>query len=179
MSYNGVENSTLAFIRDSNLTLRSTNFESFVVESTDTRVSVLADNQAKIWTLAAGGAGAVAGGGASSGNSFTGSLAGSVALNTIAGPTRAKLIDTTVTLQAGSYASDVTVLAKDASTIFAIAGSLSLSLAKGGSNNAVAISAGVAIAVNRIATDVDSLIETSLVTWQLDQVGNFLAKAES
>ncbi|MFN9446209.1 MAG: hypothetical protein ACK57Y_09265, partial [Pirellulaceae bacterium] len=179
LSYNGVENSTLAFIRDAQLTLRSTEFESFVVESTDTRVSVLADNQAKIWTLAAGGGGAVAGGGASSGSSFAGSLAGSVSLNTIAGPTRAKLIETTVTLQSGSHVSDVVVLAKDRSEIFAIAGSLSLSLAKSGSSSSLAISAGVAIAVNRIATDIDSLVELSQVEWDTNAIGKFLVRAES
>jgi hypothetical protein len=179
LSYNGVESSTIAFVRDANLTLRSVDFETFVVESTDTRMSVLADNFANIWTLSAGGAGAIAGGGTATGTTVTGSLAGSVSLNTISGPTRAKLIDTTVTLDTGPHRSDVRVLANDSSQIFAIAGSLSLSIAKGGSSTAVALSAGVAIAVNRIATDTDALVESSNITWTTGSKGDLNVKASS
>ena len=185
-SYNGIDATTNAFIRDANITLRSVDFEDFVVETTDTRLSVTADSVGNVWSLAAGGAGAVASGGEQDSNSGSAalSLAGSVALNTITATTSARLLDTTVRLLAGSAPSDVHVRASDASDIFAIAGGLSLAIANGGDGKATAISAGVAIAVNKIISRIEALVASSgtvqsQITWVAGALGGLVIEAFS
>src|SRR3954454_9317431 len=184
-SYNGIDATVDAFVRDAALTLRSVAFDDFVVETATQRFSLTADSAGKIWTLAAGGAGAVAGGGTqdSSGGSAAGSLAGSVSINNVTAKTRARMIDSTIELQAGDSPSDVRIRAADASDIFAIAGGLSLAIANGGQGKATAISAGVAIAVNTIVADVEALVESVTkptgVWWLTGATGDFLVEAIS
>ncbi|MEY2518222.1 MAG: large repetitive protein, partial [bacterium] len=166
-SYNGIDATTDAFVRDAAITLRSVDFEQIVVETADKRFSLTADTVGNIWTLAAGGAGASAGGGTGtgSGGSLAASVAGSVSINTITGHTRARMFDTTIALEAGDALNDVRVRATDSAQIFAIAGGLALSIAKGGTGKATAISAGVAIAVNTITGSTEALVESSEITW--------------
>ncbi|MDB5862130.1 MAG: repeat-containing protein, partial [Ramlibacter sp.] len=181
-SYNEIAATTNAFVRDSNITLRSVAFDDdgFVVETATQRFSLTADNLSHVWTLAAGGAGAVASGGtATTGNTFTLSLAGSVSLNTLTGSTRASLIDSTLNLGAGLAASDVRVRATDDSDILAIAGSLSLSIASGAQGGATALSAGAAIAVNKIVSDTDALVQQSVIDWAGAASGGLTVEATS
>src|SRR5262249_2492664 len=157
-SYNGIDANVNAFVRDADITTRTVAFDDFVVESTRTRFSLTADNASEVWAMAAGGAGAVAAGGnfTSSDGSTAISVAGSGSFNSITGRTFARMFDSPLHLTdlAGSPApSDVVVRATDDSDIFAIAGSLSLSVAQGGQSSAKALSAGVAISVNNITTD--------------------------
>ena len=164
-SYNGIDATTDAWVRNATITLRDTDFEAIVVETTDRRFSVTADSIGNVWTLAAGGGGAVAGGGTSDNGSgsFALSLAGSVAVNTITGHTRARVIDTGVAMIAATdgTVSEALVRATDDADIFAIAGALSLAIAEGGKGKATAVAFGVAIAVNNIGIDTEALVETS------------------
>ena len=184
-SYNGIDATVDAFVRDAALTLRSVPFEDFVVETATQRFSLTADSAGKVWTLAAGGAGAVASGGEqdSSGGSAALSLAGSVSLNTITANTSARMVDSTIHLEAGLSPSDVRIRATDTSDIFAIAGGLSLAIANGGQGKATAISAGVAIAVNTIVADVEALVESvnkpTGAWWLPGATGTFLVEALS
>src|SRR5262249_18099195 len=75
--------------------------------------------------------------------------------------------------------SDAVARATDNSDIFAIAGSLSLGIAKGGKSGATALSAGVAIAVNTITTDTDALVQASDVLWGDGATGGLLVKASA
>src|SRR5262249_46391135 len=194
-SYNGINATVNAFVRDAALTVSSMAFDVFVVKTAEKRFSLTADNVSHVWTLAAGGAGAVAaggtgGGGGGGGSSFAGSLAGSVSVNTLLGSTRARLFDSKVHLEAddaasdaalvtnddsdaGDEVSDARVRATDDSSIFAIAGSLSLSIAKGNKGGATALAAGVAIAVNNITTDIDALVASSQLLWADGSAGGF------
>ncbi|MFL6013428.1 MAG: hypothetical protein ACJ74P_03940, partial [Gaiellaceae bacterium] len=178
-SFNRVDSSANAFARDSSITLRNVAFEDFVVESTDVRFSLLAENMNDIWTLSAGGAGALAaGGGSDSKNgSFAGSLAGSVSVNDIVGDTRARMANTSLTLVNGPAPSDVRVRGPDTSSIFAIAGSLSFAIANGGSGKATAISAGLAIALNKISRKTEALVESSTIEWNDGSHGTLLVEA--
>ena len=92
LSDNVVHATTDAFVRDAEITLSGVPLENFVVETAALRFSVTADSAGDIWTLAAGGAGALADGGSAI------VLAGSVSLNTITGHTRAHVIDTELTM---------------------------------------------------------------------------------
>jgi hypothetical protein len=67
-SYNAIDADTQARVADAVLSVHRVDFESFTVETTDTRVQVLAETTGNIWSLAAGGAGAVASGGNSTSN---------------------------------------------------------------------------------------------------------------
>ena len=103
-SYNGVDSTVNAFVCDSQITLRGVAFEDFVVETAEVRFSLTADNASDIWTLAAGGAGAVASGGTiggGGGGSVAGSLAGSVSVNAVKGFTRARMRDSMLELESG------------------------------------------------------------------------------
>jgi hypothetical protein len=71
------------------------------------------------------------------------SVAGSVSINVISGDTAALLQDSTVLLTTG----DARVRAEDRSSIFAISGGLSVSVATGKQGSSTAVSAGVAVAV--------------------------------
>jgi hypothetical protein len=100
-SYNGVNATTDAWIRRASLTLRDFDLEQVVVETPQKRLSVTADTFGDVWTLAAGGAGAVAAGGTgpSDEGSLAVSLAGSVSVNSVTGHTRARLLETTTTFE--------------------------------------------------------------------------------
>ena len=180
-SYNGVDATTDAFVRDSTIRLRSVAFDDFVVEGAEKRFSLTADTLGDVWTLAAGGGGALSGGGKSNsdGGSFAASLAGAVSWNEITGKTRARMFDSTVDLLAGAAPDDARVRASDDSTIFAIAGALSLAIAEGGQGKATAVAFGLAIAVNSIVTDTDALIQASRMTWATGAPGGLVLEATS
>ncbi|MCA1656956.1 MAG: hypothetical protein LC713_04500, partial [Actinobacteria bacterium] len=195
-SYNGVDATTDAFVRDTTITLRDFDLEQVVVETAEKRLSVTADSVGDIWTLAAGGGGAVAAGNqAGSGGSAAISVAGSVSVNRITGHTRAKLIDSTVSFETtdtdtppdpmdphpwpSDYRSEARVRATDSSDIFAIAGSLSLAIAAGQQGNTTAMSFGVAIAVNLITRDTDALIDTATLRWGEDTTGGLDVQADA
>jgi hypothetical protein len=150
-SYNEVTADTVAEVQDTDLVLTGNAAGDFVFD-------VNALTKSKIFTLAAGGAGSVASGNSgsqSSGSSSTAvSVAGSVSINTISGTTSALLQDSTVLLNTG----DARVRAEDRSSIFAIAGGLSLSVATGQKGSSTAVSAGVAIAVNIISTSAEATL---------------------
>ena len=199
-SYNRVDAVVDAAVEDAQLRLWRTDFEDFVVETTDTRLSITADNATSVWTLAAGGAGAVSagqsrksGGSGSQGGSVAGALAGSVALNDVTGSTRATLVDSDVTmlganpeprgaaLQAfgSDDASDIVVRATDDSSIFAIAGSLSFAIAAGNKGGGTALSAGVAISVNKIATDTEALVDDAILEWTDEATGGLVVSSSA
>jgi hypothetical protein len=135
-----------------------------------------------IFSLSAGGAGAKASGSSSSGggggggeNSTAIAIAGSVSINEISGSTTAALRHSTVELLAGN----VIVRATGSAGIFAIAGGLSASMAKGDSSGkSTAVSAGIAISVNRVGTSASALMEDADVSWA-GGAGNLLVEAIS
>ena len=90
-SYNDVNTTVDAFVRDAKLDLRGVDLNDSTVVTTDQRLSVTADNVADIWTLSAGLAGAIAAGGTGGGGGGSAaiSVAGSVSLNEISGHARA------------------------------------------------------------------------------------------
>ncbi len=157
-SYNEITADTVAEVQDTDLVLTGDAAGDFTLD-------VNALTKSKIFTLAAGGAGAVASGKSSSQSSGSSStavaVAGSVSINTISGSTSALLQDSTVLLTTG----DARVRAEDRSSLFAIAGGLSLSVATGQKGSSTAVSAGIAIAVNKIATSVEALIENTDLLW--------------
>ena len=67
--------------------------------------------------------------------------------------------------------------AEDESSIFAIAGGLSLSVATGKQGSATAVSAGVAIAINLLDTDVSALIESNTTSWDAAGSGDLVVEA--
>ncbi|MEO6651268.1 MAG: hypothetical protein ABIP17_01255, partial [Ilumatobacteraceae bacterium] len=191
-SYNGIHATTDAWVGNSTVIVRDADFERMLVESAAFRFSILATTRGSVWTLAAGGGGAVAGGGNSdsSGGSLALSLAGAVSVNIITGSTRARMIDTVLTLDElasdaaargppENTVSDVVIRATDSSDIFAISGGLSLAIAEGGKGKATAVAFGVAIAVNTITTDTDALVEDSTLTWVTNTTGSLLVEATS
>src|SRR5207244_7515554 len=170
-SSTALASTTAAWVRDATLVLHDFDLEQMVVETPEKRLSVVADSIGHIWTLAAGGGGAVAAGGDSDSKSgsFALSLAGSVSINSIGGRTRARLIDTTVTFETSDadltsaeidpvhpwpadFSSNARVRATDGSDIVAIAGALAFALANGGSGKATAVAFGVAVAVTTAVT---------------------------
>jgi hypothetical protein len=152
-----------------------------VVETTDTRFSLTADSVGSVWTLAAGGAGAVASGGTSTGNSgsFAGSLAGSVALNTVKATTNARMYDTASRSTKADALSDVRVRATDASDIFAIAGGLSLAIANGGRARRPRSRPAWRSPVNRIISDIEALVAASDIIWNDGATGGLVIEALS
>ncbi|MES2099191.1 MAG: hypothetical protein V4569_05175, partial [Pseudomonadota bacterium] len=170
LSDNVVNATTDAFVRDATITLSDVPLEDFVVESAKRRFSVTADSAGDIWALAAGGAGALADGG----NAVV--LAGSVALNSITGHTRAAVIDTDVDLLDG----DALIHAGDQSSIFTIAGALALGIAKGSqSSGGQAVAAGIALAFNDIQTDTEALVDDSSFIWADGASGGLTIEAAS
>ncbi|MFM8188319.1 MAG: hypothetical protein ACKN85_07560, partial [Pirellula sp.] len=178
-SFNSVDSITNAFIRDSIITLSDVPIEDLSQEDYSNRFSVSANNMAKIFSLAAGGAGSVAKEGTEPGNTTNISLAGSVAKNSISGGTFARVYDSTIAMQAGTTVHDAVVRARDASNILAIAGSLSMSMSKGGTAGATAVSAGVAIAVNSIAGDTVALVSNSTITGGVGSTGTVTVESIS
>ena len=180
-SYNEIHTTTDAFIRDADMTLAGVPLDSLVVATAERRFSLTADNAGQIWTLAAGIGGALAKG--NTGGATAVSLAGSVSVNTVAGHTRARMYDSALELLPGdpaSVPSDALVRAGDDSEIFAIAGGLSIAIAKGGtSGGANAVSIGVAVAIDTIVTDTDALVESSELTWDAGATGRFDLEAAS
>src|SRR5207237_1092838 len=76
--------------------------------------------------------------------------------------------------------SDALIRATDDADIFAIAGSLSLAIAKGGtSGGSTAVSIGLAIAVNEIAGDTVALVKSSTLTWEPHAHGDLSIVAEA
>ena len=71
------------------------------------------------------------------------------------------------------------ITALDASSIFAIGGGLSLSIATGKQGSSTAVSAGIAISVNRITSSTTALLEDGTVTWQNNSRGDLLVSANS
>jgi hypothetical protein len=150
-SFNEVSANTLAEVRDTDLTLsgNAAGAETLTVQALVT---------GSIFTLAAGGAGARASGGteSSSDDSTAVAVAGSVSINEISGETKAAFLRSTAILGTGN----VRVYANDSSGIFSIAGGLSASMARNGSSgDSTAVSAGIAISVNRVGTSAIALIE--------------------
>jgi hypothetical protein len=82
-------------------------------------------------------------------------------------------------MASGATVHDAIVNARDASSILAIAGSLSLSISNGSSGGATAVSAGVAIAVNSIAGDTIALVSSSTLTAGSDSTGTLTVKSLS
>lgn len=160
-SYNEITADTVAEVQDTDLVLTGNAAGDFVLD-------VNALTKSKIFTLAAGGAGSKASGGSGtqSGGSTAVSVAGSVSINVIDGDTSALLQDSTVLLDTG----DARVRAEDRSSIFAIAGGLSISVATGQKGSSTAVSAGIAIAVNIISSSAKALI-ADLVNSSLSQAG--------
>ncbi|HND51825.1 MAG TPA: hypothetical protein PLV92_05495, partial [Pirellulaceae bacterium] len=197
-SYNEIEAPTDAFVRDADIALTDVGVHEVAVELADRRFTVQADNVSNIWTLSAGMAGAVAagtsepsvpgggGGGAGGGgsSSFAGSLAGSVSLNTITGDTSARVLDTTVDFAFSGEASEpveraMLVTSSADSDIFAIAGGLSLSVAKGDQSSSTAVSAGVAIAVNKIDRDLEAAVDGADLSWAAGDGGSLTVGAKA
>jgi hypothetical protein len=180
-SYNEVTATTTAEIQDTRLELSGN-------AAPDNTLHVKALTTSSIFALAAGGSGAVAAGQDSSGGTGSGTgndgstavaVAGSVTINTITGGTVALMRHSAALLDDG----DVTVEAKDESSIFAIAGGLSLAVATGASGSSgqsTAVSAGVAVAVNKLSTDVSARIEASRpggIGWKEGGTGALLVQA--
>ena len=115
------------------------------------------------------------------------SVAGSVSLNEISGHTRARLLDSTVNMLTPESPvpppmpprSEVFVLAGNGADIFAIAGSLSLSVASGKQGSSIAVSAGVALAVNDIQGDTEARIENATLDWEDIATGNLTVQVTS
>ena len=186
-SYNSVDARTDAFIRDADMTLTDVPLRDIEVVTAVRRFSLTADNAGQVWTAAAGMAGAMATGTGAPGpgtgggsRSFTGSLAGSVSWNVLTGDTQARMLDSSLVMAAGEEASDALVEAKDSGEIIAIAGGLSMSIAKGSeSGGATAASAGAAIAVNYVTADTNALVESTPISWGNDAEGSLGIKASS
>ncbi|MGH6643642.1 MAG: hypothetical protein ACRED3_13205, partial [Bradyrhizobium sp.] len=97
-SDNEIDSTTIAFIRDSSITLLGVPLDNLVVETAKRKLSLTADDVGDIWTLSAGIGGALA-----SGNQGANAVAltGSVSINTIkGGGTRARMIDSQVQFEA-------------------------------------------------------------------------------
>ncbi|HSB85819.1 MAG TPA: hypothetical protein VLD86_05890, partial [Ilumatobacteraceae bacterium] len=76
--------------------------------------------------------------------------------------------------------SNALIRATDDAEIFAIAGSLSIGIAKGGgSSSATAASVGVAIAVNTITSDTEALVQSTEITWEDEARGGLTIDAVS
>ena len=73
----------------------------------------------------------------------------------------------------------VMIIADDDSSIFAISGGLSLSIASGQQGSSTAVSAGIAVAVNEISSDTIATLEDSTITWDTNHKGDLSVSATS
>ncbi|HUU34053.1 MAG TPA: hypothetical protein VMW48_08300, partial [Vicinamibacterales bacterium] len=165
-SLNQIHTSTEASVQDTAFMLSGSATGAATSEDT-LRVSAI--NDARIFSLAAGGAGAVAAGGSSSGSSGSTSggdsstavaVAGSVTLNFISGDTLALFTHNTAMLTAG----DALVQASNTASIIAAAGGLAFSFAQGEEGSSIAVAAGVAFAFNSISGDAQAVVDGSTLT---------------
>ncbi len=194
-SYNGITATTTALAEDTNFTLDGNAIEwppvgkNLTEKLPTVRITSLAEG--KIVAAAAGGAGAVASGSSGSGGTGGGgeggsiavAVAGSVSVNIITSDNSAAARNAHFTLTGSGLDEDskghVLIAASDTSSIFALGGGLSLSIATGQKGGSTAVSAGIAISVNIINSSTTALLEDAVVTWQGDSIGNLLIKADS
>ncbi len=172
LSFNFITANTVAEVQDTAVFL----IGDAIVEND---FDVYALTTSDIFAIAAGGAGSIAsgkpadGGGGGGGGSTAVSVAGSVAVNAITGDTTSALRNGSVELETGN----ARVLAEDNSSIFAIGGGLSLSVATGQQGSSTAVSAGIAIAINLLVTDVEAIIEGNTLSWADGGDGDLLVEA--
>ncbi|WP_165229868.1 hypothetical protein, partial [Aquisphaera insulae] len=121
-------------------------------------VGLAASSNGDILSVTVAGSGASSGGKGENGFAFSGAGAGSE--NSVTGTTSA-LIDESSTVVAGG---DVTLTAKDTSTILADANGLTLARATGAANTDNSISLGAAASVNDVTSRVAADVEGSTVT---------------
>ncbi len=193
-SYNGITATTTTLAEDTNFTLTGNaiewppvgKVEDLTEKLPTVRITSLAEG--KIIAAAAGGAGAVAAGGSGSGGGGTGgstavAVAGSVSVNTITSDNSAAARNAHFTLSDSGLDEDskghVLIAASDTSSIFALGGGLSLSIATGQKGGSTAVSVGIAISVNIIDSSTTALLEDADVTWQDNSIGDLLIKADS
>jgi hypothetical protein len=172
-SFNQLMADTTAEIQDTALALSGNG-------ATDETLRIRASTSGSIIAAAAGGAGSVAagsGGGSDGGSGGSGStavsIAGSASVNLINGDTSVAFLHSTALLADG----DARIVAEDRSSIFAIAGGLSLGIAIGDQGSSTAVSVGAAVAVNRIGTSVSSLIEGAQIGWAPGAEGELTVEA--
>ncbi|MTJ31398.1 DUF4347 domain-containing protein [Aphanizomenon sp. UHCC 0183] len=122
-----------------------------VVTSTNGSLTINAESQATIETLAFGVQVGVSTG------SFAGSIGGSVAVNEISGSVKAYIANSTNT----TVKNAVTITAKDEATIRSLAGQAAVTISKSSGAGAI----GAAVSVNQInPVDVHAYIDNSVVT---------------
>lgn len=189
-SYNGIDVTTTALAEDTDFVLDGSGIEWLTSGDPSqklptVRISSIGDS--RIIAAAAGGAGAVAAGGTGDESSTAVAVAGSVSVNIIKSDTSASARNTNFVITTPDDASNgnIHITANDKSRIFAIAGGLSLSVASG-QKGATAVSAGIAVAVNKITSTTTATLEGADIAWQwVDETetqrsrGNLLVSAVS
>lgn len=174
-SYNEIEATTTTLAEDTDFALDGNGIEwpTDIDEPTEVlptvRISSLA--QGKIVAAAAGGAGSVASGGTGSGGSGGSTavaVAGSVSVNIITSNNSAAAKNANFTILSApldSSTGHVKIMADDTSSIFAIGGGLSLSIATGQTGGSTAVSAGIAVSVNIITSNTTTTLEDAAIVW--------------
>ncbi len=190
-SYNGVTATTKTLAEDTDFALDGYGIEYPSNEKDPTEVlptvKIFSLANGKIIAAAAGGAGSVASGGTGSGGGGSGgstavAVAGSVSVNIITSNNSASAKNANFRIWSApqdTSTGHVKIMADDTSSIFAISGGLSLSIAKGQTGGSTAVSAGIAVSVNIITSSTTAMLDDATVTWLSNSKGDLLLHAKS
>ena len=171
-SFTELDATTRAFVQDTNFALTANGVDD---PAADPTLAISALARGTVISASAGGSLGTASGGTGSGNSTAVAVAGSVSVNRITSATEASVTNADFSFTQGN----AELTSSDESSIFAVAGGLSVSLARGQTGGATAASFGIAIAVNQIDARTRSTIGGSAWSWAPSSSGKLLVSADS